>query len=252
MRIYLAGTNGMKQAFQEEKIIPTSVNVLESFYSIQEWQINFIHKFNDFVLDSGAFTFLNSKKKKIDFVKYAEEYANFICENKIDKFFELDLDAIIGIKQTEKLRERIEKITNKQCIPVWHKNRGLQYYRDMCKDYNYVAIGGLALKEIPLNQFEKMFGWFINVAHKNKTKVHGLGYTSTEKLHQYHFDSVDSSTWSMGSRFGELSIFTKGRIERHCERSNGVKLRRLKNVYDADVHNFKEWIKFGKYAEIYL
>lgn len=252
MRIYLAGTNGMKQAFQEEKIIPTSINVLESFYSIQEWQINFIHKFNDFVLDSGAFTFLNSKKKKIDFVKYAEEYANFICENKIDKFFELDLDAIIGIKQTEKLRERIEKITNKQCIPVWHKNRGLQYYRDMCKDYNYVAIGGLALKEIPLNQFEKMFGWFINVAHKNKTKVHGLGYTNTEKLHQYHFDSVDSSTWSMGSRFGELHQFDGNKIVKHWSVIKGKKCRRLLNPKDVVLHNFNEWNKFNKYAELYL
>ena len=99
MRIYLAGTNGMKQAFQEEKIIPTSVNVLESFYSIQEWQINFIHKFNDFVLDSGAFTFLNSKKKKIDFVKYAEEYANFICENKIEKFVVHGETLIDGIEE---------------------------------------------------------------------------------------------------------------------------------------------------------
>lgn len=252
MKIYLAGTNGMKQAFQEKRIIPTFVNVLESFYSIQEWQINFIHKFNDFLLDSGAFTFLNSQNKRVDFVKYAELYANFICENNIDKFFELDLDSIIGINQTEKLRERIEKITNKKSIPVWHKNRGLQYYCDMCKDYDYVAIGGLALKEIPLNQFEKMFAWFIDVAHKNKTKIHGLGYTNSEKLHRYHFDSVDSSTWSMGSRFGELSVFTKGRIVRHCSVRNGVKLRRLKNVYDSDVHNFNEWVKFSKYAEIYL
>lgn len=252
MKVYLAGTNGMKQAFQERKIIPASVNVLESFYSIQEWQINFIPKFNDFVLDSGAFTFLNSKKKKIDFVKYAEDYAYFICQNKIEKFFELDLDAIIGIKQTEKLRERIEKITNKQSIPVWHKDRGLQYYRDMCKDYNYVAIGGLALKEIPLNQFEKMFGWFINVAHENKTKIHGLGYTNTEKLHKYHFDSIDSSTWLSAGRFGELHYFDGGKIMKYRSVIKGVKIKNLCDPQKTNLHNFNEWAKFGKYAEIYL
>ena len=252
MKIYLAGTSGMRQAFQERKIIPSSINVLESFYSIQTWQINLISQFNDFLLDSGAFTFLNSKKKRTDFDKYAEDYANFICANNIDKFFELDLDSIIGLKETERLRERIERITNKKTIPVWHRNRGIEYFVDMCKEYNYVALGGLALKEIPIHQFERLFGWFINVAHKNNAKIHGLGYTNTSKLHEYHFDSVDSSTWGMGSRFGELSIFTKGRIERHCERSNGVKLRRLINVYDADVHNLNEWIKFGKYAEYNL
>lgn len=248
MKIYLAATSMVKDAFSDEKINPSEINVLESFFSMQSWQCPLIPKFNDFLLDSGAFTFLKNKKI-IDYERYADEYADFIIKYQIKKYFELDLDAIIGINKTEKLRERIEQKTKIKSIPVWHKNRGKQYFIDMCKEYPYVALGGIALQEISKTNFELMFPWFINVAHINKAKIHGLGYTNLKGLTKYHFNSVDSTTWTMGSRYGQIMEFRNGTIIKHNSVKNGVKYRKIKNVQDATLHNFMEWVKYTKYME---
>lgn len=252
MNIFLAATSNVKTAFLDGRIDPSELNVLESFYTIQDWQVPLIPQFNDFLLDSGAFTFLGAKKgKEIDFDEYADRYADFIKTNKVAKYFELDLDGIVGLDGTERLRKRIEHITGTQSIPVWHRNRGKQYFIDMCKEFPYVALGGLALREIPMSKFEPMFPWFIETAHKYDAKIHGLGFTNVNKLPVYHFDSVDSTTWNNGGRFGELDEYTHGTILIHRSVHNGEKYRRLKNPQDINVQNLHEWIKLIKYAKIH-
>ena len=152
--------------------------MLESFYSMEDWQRPLLNRFKGFLLDSGAFTFLNTEKtvSNVDFENYADRYADFIKENRIKRYFELDIDSIVGLKETERLRKRIENRCGVQCIPVWHKNRGKEYFISMCKDYEYVALGGVVIKEIPLSLFEKMFPWFIDKAHEHGAQIHGLGY----------------------------------------------------------------------------
>ena len=58
MKIFLAGTSVGERVLKEHKID----YILESFYSIEEWQIPYIKKCKMFLLDSGAFTFMNSNK----------------------------------------------------------------------------------------------------------------------------------------------------------------------------------------------
>lgn len=144
MKIYLACSSVLKYEFNNGIIDPGSVYILESFYSINEWQKNFIHLYKGFLLDSGAFTFLNSSKsiQNSDFERYADIYSDFIKQYNIKKYFELDIDSIVGLKEVERLRRRIELRSGIPCIPVWHKNRGKEYFESMCKDYDYVALGG--------------------------------------------------------------------------------------------------------------
>ena len=74
MKIFLAGTSVGERVLKEHKID----YILESFYSIKEWQIPYIKKCKMFLLDSGAFTFMNSNKGKVDFDQYLKKYINFI------------------------------------------------------------------------------------------------------------------------------------------------------------------------------
>ena len=117
------------------------------------------------------------------------------------------------------------------------------------KDYPYIALGGIAIKEIPKNIFEKSFPWFINKAHENGAKIHGLGYTSIDGLFRYRFDSVDSTAWLYGNRGGYLYKFNHktGKMDK-IEPSKGMRLNSRKTA----LHNFNEWIKFQKYARKYL
>lgn len=115
----------------------------------------------------------------------------------------------------------------------------------MCDEYDYVAIGGIVTKEITKDQYP-FFTWFLSEAHKRCCKVHGLGFTATKELHKYHFDTVDSTNWLSGGRFGQLHTFNGRYIE-----SKSYKNKRA--VYKAiDSHNLKEWVKFQKYAEANL
>jgi len=145
---------------------------LESFAYMTEETEKMISKFRDFLLDSGAFTFRNSvKDKNIDWNKYVERYAEFIKKNDIEYFFELDIDSLIGYENVKKLRNKLEKITNKKCIPVWHFNRGKEDFLEMCDNYNYVALGGIVGSKKDKKEYQKIFPWFISEAHKKLVRV---------------------------------------------------------------------------------
>ena len=261
MDIYFAGgvTGNLRPYWQnvargktEPNTDMLDVNILESYAYLRgagdEYPRLFAH-FKSFLLDSGAFTFMQGKGGAINWDQYITEYAEYINRYKVDLFFELDIDSIVGLQEVERLRAKLERLTGKQPIPVWHKGRGKDYFIGMAKDYPYIALGGIAIKEIPKNIFEKSFPWFINKAHENGAKIHGLGYTSIEGIHRYHFDSVDSTAWLYGNRGGYLYKFNPrtgdmGKIEAPAG-------HRLKSR-EAAMYNFLEWIKFQQYAEKHL
>lgn len=241
MKVFLAATSSREAMGDELLEIPY---LLESFYSLQnEKTLKRIIKHNkeNFLLDSGAFTFM-SGTGKADFDEYLTKYIDFVNKYDIQYFFELDVDSVVGYEKVKEYRKRLEKETGKKCIPVWHKSRGKDEFLKMCDEYDYVAIGGIVTKEITKEQYP-FFTWFINEAHKRKCKIHGLGFTATKELHKYHFDTVDSTNWLSGGRFGQLHTFNGRYIE-----SKSYKNKRA--VYKAiDTHNLEEWIKFQRYAE---
>lgn len=248
MDVYLSGISGIKNQLIKGEIRADEVFALESFYSMQKWEIPFLSSFSKFMLDSGAFTFMYSPKhESVNWEEYADAYADFVKEHDIKLFFELDIDSIVGLGKVEQLRHRIEQRAGRKSIPVWHKNRGKDYFVQMCKEYDYVAIGGL-VKSGGNDVHERYFPWFINTAHKYGAKIHGLGYTNTAKLSRYRFDSVDSTTWTNAGRFGELHRFTGSSIEVIRSIELGQKVRRLRSPKEAAVFNFNEWMKFQRYA----
>ena len=219
---------------------------LESFYYISKKEMEVIHKYENFMLDSGAFTFMSNAKGNINWDEYIEKYANFINQYNVESFFELDIDPIVGIKEVERLRHKLEKQTNKQCIPVWHKSRGKDYWLRMVKDYDYVAIGGIVTREIKPSEY-KYFTWLLNEAKKQGCKVHALGFTNLEGLTKYPFYSVDSTSWLTGNRFGATYTFNGKTLEKQ-DKKQGQRVKGQK----TSRHNFYEWVKFCKYVEYHF
>ena len=251
MKIYLAGVAPWKEeGLYDESIRKHKPFILESFYYADEWTEKMLPLFGDFMLDSGAFTFMEkiSKKQqaKIDWYEYAERYVSFVKRNNVEKYIELDLDYIIGSKEARKLRAFLEKETNRQSIPVWHPIRGKEEFLKMCDEYNYVALGGIVGQK--WRGVEQYMPWFINEAHKRNAKIHGLGFTKLQLLPKYHFDSVDSTAWTTGNRFGYIYRFD-GKTMQKVDRPEGKRLGDSKKVA---LHNYIEWIKFQKYADMYL
>ena len=143
MKAYLAESGGLMKAYLAESggLIFNDANILQSFYYVDDFTRNIIiPNCKDFLLDSGAFTFIQNAKH-VDWDEYVERYAKFVRENKIQKYFELDIDSIVGLKEVERLRAKLEKLVGWQCIPVWHRNRGMDYFIKQCEEYPYIAIG---------------------------------------------------------------------------------------------------------------
>ena len=218
--------------------------ILESFFYADETTEKLLSYFGDFLLDSGAFTFMSSKKNHVKWEEYIERYADFICRNKIEKYFELDIDSVVGYKKVLEYRKQLEKLTNKPVIPVWHKSRGIQNFKDMCSEYKYVAIGGIVAREIKPEQYS-LFPMLIAEAHRRGAKIHGLGFTALDWLPKCHFDSVDSTAWTTGNRFGFVYQFNGKTMIKH-EVPKGKRLADSRKIAEI---NYLEWIKFQKYAE---
>lgn len=247
MRIYLAGENGKKklvsQAINENPKL--DIAILESFYYIDQTSKMLIPHIKHYILDSGAFTFFSSGKN-VNFDSYVEKYGAFIKEYDIKLYFELDIDKIVGFDKVLQYRKRLEQITGRPPIPVWHVSRGIDRFTQDAKEYPYVALGGIVSGEWSPKAQTK-FNWFINEAHRHGAKIHGLGYTSLSGIKKYHFDSVDSTAWTTGNRFGYLYKFTGDSMKT----INVPAGKRLKTM-DAAYNNFHEWVKFQKYAEMHL
>lgn len=253
MEVYLAGIEGRQKMLlgQDQEgasnLISTA-NILQSFFYADDITEKYIiPQAKRFLLDSGAFTFMQTNPAGVDWNDYVKRYAEFINRNHVERFFELDIDPIIGYENVLKLRQDLERRTGKQCIPVWHKSRGMDAFDVMCENYDYVSIGGIVSKEIKQSEW-RFFPDFINRAHRKGARIHGLGFTAVSALHKYHFDSVDSTAWVTGNRFGGVYQYKHGTIIKH----NKPEGMRMADARTLAIHNFREWVRFADFAEVSL
>ena len=248
MRVHLAAVGTYQRHMWESK----PLYILYSFYSHSKEEIKYSHSNHckGYLVDSGAFSFMNSPniKGEVNFDQYVKDYAKFLVENKVKRYFELDIDSIVGLKQVEKYRTYLENETGIQSIPVFHKSRGKDYFLQMIDEYDYVSIGGIVTKEIKRSELP-LLKWFIDMAHKNNTQIHGLGLTNIPMLKKLNFDSVDSTSWKCGRhgvimRFNPVThIFDKFNFSDVCPNT------RIQNSKELTQINIKEWVKFQYWAE---
>lgn len=247
MKLYLAGAESWAHRLKPtlESFLPYKPYILNSYYYVRSSRIEeMLPYYEDYFLDSGAFTMMYSRggqKDKINLDEYIERYADFVKRYRVTRFLELDIDLIVGLEKVKELRHRLERLSGMPCIPVWHKGRGKEDFLRMCDEYSYVAIGGIH-EEIKQSEY-KYFPWFINEAHKRGAKIHALGFTDYKGMKAYHFDSVDSASWIYGVSCGNKHTFNGQRIVIQ-RRPKG---HRANNKLIAE-WNFRNWIKFQQYA----
>lgn len=193
------------------------------------------------LIDSGAHSF--QKGKKVDWVKYTQDYAEFI--KKFDKpnvvgYFEMDVDNIIGYDKVLELRKILENVSDK-IIPVWHKNRGLDEYKKMCQDYagKVIAITGFKNEDIK----DEQYLMFLKYAKKYNCKVHCLGMTRKKVLDEVPFDYVDSSSWVQSTVFGRID--GKGKVSKEMSRTSRetVFIENYKTAIKMQEHYYQKWKK---------
>lgn len=249
MKIFLAGLNARPSFFNEAGSEKIPRFCLESFYSFKKWEHHIIHEADEFILDSGAFTYMQKNNvSDVNWFAYAEEYANFVLENNIRNYVELDIDSIIGYEKVLELRKFLEDKTNRPCMPVWHLWRGKDDFKRMIEEYDYACIGGFVSNAgggiLTSANKMKYIAHFISEAHSNNCRLHGLGCTRTSSLTKLKFDSVDSTSWLSGARYGQIHQFDGKRIKVYPKPKN----TRIKNYMALDTFNLRQWQKYQDYA----
>lgn len=203
MKVFLSGLEASGEFAEINKKIPKYKYILCSFCYLKQNIFEIIlNKSELMIIDSGAHSF--QKGKKVDWVEYTKKYAQWIKENdnpKIVGYFEMDVDNIIGYDKVLELRKILESVSNK-IIPVWHKNRGIEDFKNMCKQYSgkIIAVTGFKNEDIK----DEQYLMFLKYAKKYNCKVHCLGMTRKKILDKVPFDFVDSSSWKQASIYGKI------------------------------------------------
>jgi hypothetical protein len=227
-----------------DKGITKDAYILETYHAIRKKKdITWIDPAK-FILDSGAYTYMRGNGgniKTINWDTYIHEYAEFVKHYKIRNYFELDIDKIIGYENVKKLTAKLNKLVGHNCIPVWHKSRGIPAWEQMIKENDYISLSASGNNgssewtrtpkgEIVMNQLN-------NMALKHGVKVHALGYTKLKVLDTIKFHSCDSTSWTFSVRSGSVLVFKDGKIERIVKPEN-TKCN-VKKVYTTSYEAWK-------------
>ena len=164
------------------------------------------------IVDSGAHTFLSRQEeyrdKDVDYwEKYLEGYVKFARDNKdyIFAVVELDIDDLVGTAKVNEWREKYFEPLEKEGIQVcyvWHTIKGIEEWDRMCQKYSYI---GFSYQEKSFSEQE--VNRFFNSARKYKARVHGFACSGSEALTKFPFFTSDSSTWLIGTQYGEINFF---------------------------------------------
>lgn len=246
MRIYLAGIETYYSYFKK---VPDAYILCTFFYYNKKKIIPEFAYSEKHILDSGAFSVFKDpeKAKSYDWDSYVKRYISFIKETNQKLFFELDIDCVVGLNKVEYYRKKIEDAIGIQPIPVWHSNRKWDYFIYMCENFPYVSLGtttanedGKRIRNNPL-----VLKKFIDTAHKNKAKIHGLGFTNIKWLDKLKFDSVDSTSWIAGQKYGVMHKWNGINMIQYKKQKNQIMI----NPESRLLNNFNEWLLFQKYAD---
>lgn len=197
-------------------------NFLMSYEYLKGKGLSQLKKYNDtrFFIDSGAYTYMNDPKYQNytveqweeqihQYLKWAEKYRDHIFA-----ICDLDLQYIVGFEQVYEWRRKyFEPFMLRTGIPVcfMYHDEGMEHWDYMCKRYPYVGLS-LAIdnKENGYEELKEMF----RIAEKHNALCQGMASTKTSMLVEFPFYTVDSTTWNVGLKYGEISVWNSTKMSR--------------------------------------
>ena len=172
-------------------------------------------------LDSGAFSVM-SQGETIDI----QQYITFIKEHEQHLAVYANLD-VIGDPEGTLKNQRIMEAAGLHPLPCYHLGEPTRYLDMYVKDYDYIALGGIAKQktETRVRWMDRLFTEHIcDKDGMPKVKVHGFGMTSIELMLRYPWYSVDSTSWVMFSRLGFIAVPGINHVTKKPDYLNPIKL----------------------------
>ena len=226
MKIIFAGSEN-RQGFTEVLVPVKAKHLLVSYFYMRKENRAKLHtqltelrkQANYLFLDSGAHSFLTAswerawgggswkKKKTLDPFTYVKDYVDWLkeFEGYFDAIAELDVAWVYWVTydDVEDWRKQFCSIGIKNKLVVVSHYRMFtklfwgwtKEWERLCTEYPLLAIGD----QPPENVLDMHFAIWKKVGNLNR--VHGFAETKIGKVLKYPYYSVDSTSWSIGSRF---------------------------------------------------
>ena len=193
-------------------------NFLMSYEYLKGKGLSQLKKYPDMHLfiDSGAFTYMQDPKySEYTIEQWEEQIQKYLAwvekhQSQIFAIADLDLQYVVGCEKVYEWRKKyFEPFMLRTGIPVcfMYHDEGMEQWEYMCKRYPYT---GLSLTIDDGNSIKEMF----RIAEKYNTLCQGMASTNTQMLVQYPFYTVDSTTWNVGLKYGEISVWNKSKMMR--------------------------------------
>lgn len=191
-------------------------NFLATYHYIQKKHLNiseFEEKNVKFFIDSGAFTYrttiefqeytVEQWEKQIQrYLKWAEKHKSIIFA-----IANLDIEGLVDGEKVQEWNEKyFEPFMLRTGIPVCfiHHEDSKLSWEQYCQRYPYTGFswGGVQNNDIQFGLSR------LQVAEKYNTLVHGMAMTKTSLLTKLPFYTTDSTTWLVGTQYGEINFWT--------------------------------------------
>lgn len=218
-----------------------------------------------FMVDSGAFTFITEWQKfmswtRSDFEKYLQGYIEWLKRNQeyVTIAVEYDIDHTLNMAlggnanstiggsivqgwQEKMFRPLVEN--GMDIIFVWHENRGIDGWEDMCRRYAHVGMPG------HFSSTPEVMNRHVSVARRYLTKIHGFAATKQLDFRDVPWFTVDSITWKTGEMYGTLIVWDE-RQQKLIFEDDKTKRIYYRNIIDRAGFNSASIIADNDYKEV--
>ncbi len=210
MNVFLAGNTGTM--VRELGLLQLAHRRLSSFFFIKDdfflcgqlfKELIMKHPTVDLFLDSGAYSAF-TQGVSIDIY----EYIDFIKKYKKHLTLYANLDVIGDAEATLKNQKIMEKAGLKP-LPCFHFGEDMKYLRYYVDNYEYLGLGmaGNRNAGVLSSWLDQCFSIICDQpGHLPKIKIHGYAMTSVMLMLRYPWYSVDSTSWVIMSRLGQVFV----------------------------------------------
>lgn len=249
-RIFLAGAESLELL---TTLVDTGAqDIMLSFYYLQQRGalpklLAFIQKHPHLriFMDSGAATFVQKDrgnpqpywKAYFDFLRGRGHHFEYASEFDIDGYTWDDKGRTrtVSQEQIDVWRDDLQELETVTIVPIWHEERGLEAWDNYCQDSRYPHLGiskgegsefqtgegsnkkgggGRIFKGGGSDFSRGVLAKMNAKAHTWGKTTHGYGIADLTQLRQIVFDTIASSTWLVGQKFGDICIFDRGQYKR--------------------------------------
>ena len=151
--------------------------------------------------DSGAFS-----AATLGVPVNLSDYADWIKRWKHRLAIYANLDVIGDPRATLDNQHRLED-KGLAPLPVFHVNEPWEYLEHYLERYDYVALGGLVPHAMRVSALMPWLVKAFKMLPPGKG-YHGFGVTGWTILKSFPWTSVDSTSWSIGYRYGRVPLFS--------------------------------------------